>query len=99
MQMNPLIVGAGPTGLAAALFLADRGVRCRIIDKSAEATRTSRAQVVNPRALELLESTGVAAAIIAEARPIHQVMFYDEWTRLRSCASPLQDVGASPGTY
>ena len=48
------VVGAGPTGRAAALFLAERGARVRIIDKAESATTTSRAQVVNPRSLELL---------------------------------------------
>src|SRR5258706_595973 len=80
MEPNPLVVGAGPTGLSAALFLFERGVRCRIVDNAAVPSATSRAQVVNPRALELLESSGVAAAIVAEGHPIHQVVFYDGWT-------------------
>src|SRR5215831_126976 len=78
----PLIVGAGPTGLAAALFLADGGVRSRIIDRALLPSSTSRAQVVNPRTLELLETTGVSAAILAEARPIHRVLFYEGWEPL-----------------
>ncbi len=75
-------MGAGPTGLAAALFLAERGVRCRIIDAAPAPSSTSRAQVINPRTLELLESSGVSAAILAEARPIHHVVFYEGWTPL-----------------
>jgi 2-polyprenyl-6-methoxyphenol hydroxylase-like FAD-dependent oxidoreductase len=80
MDLIPLVVGAGPTGLSAALFLFERGVRCRIVDKAAVPSATSRAQVVNPRALELLESSGVAAAIVAEGHPIDQVVFYDGWS-------------------
>ena len=34
------------------------------MDKAAVPSATSRAQVVNPRALKLLESSGVAAAIV-----------------------------------
>lgn len=79
---GPLIVGAGPTGLAAALFLAERGVRARIVDRAPEPNRNSRAQVVNPRSLELLEASGVAAAVVAEGRSIRGVRFYEDWRPL-----------------
>jgi hypothetical protein len=55
MNTEPLIVGAGPTGLSAALFLADRGIHSRVIDKALGLSTTSRAQVINPRTLELLD--------------------------------------------
>jgi 2-polyprenyl-6-methoxyphenol hydroxylase-like FAD-dependent oxidoreductase len=71
--MGPiLIVGAGPTGLAGALFLAVQGVRCRIVDKASEPTTLSKALVCNPRTLELLEPTGVTAKVLAEGRPVHR---------------------------
>jgi 2-polyprenyl-6-methoxyphenol hydroxylase-like FAD-dependent oxidoreductase len=54
MNDRPLIVGAGPTGLAAALFLSLKGIAARIIDKAPEPEKQSRALVINPRALELL---------------------------------------------
>ncbi|MGV8929104.1 MAG: FAD-dependent oxidoreductase [Brevundimonas sp.] len=63
-----LIVGAGPTGLAAALFLSRRGVPVRLIDAAPRPSRTSKALGVNPRTLTLLEDTGVTAAIEAEAQ-------------------------------
>ena len=44
-----LIVGAGPTGLVLALWLARVGVRLRIIDKTAEPGTTSRAVAVQAR--------------------------------------------------
>ena len=70
--MGPiLIVGAGPTGLAAALFLSVAGVACRIVDRADEPAQLSKALAVNPRTLELLEPTGVSARIMAEGRPIH----------------------------
>jgi len=78
MSQTPqvLIAGAGPTGLAAALFLARRGVPVRIIDPAAEPTRTSKALGVNPRTLDLLADTGVTAAIEAEAQPIHALRLH-----------------------
>ncbi|WP_157956635.1 FAD-dependent monooxygenase [Dyella sp. C11] len=65
---NPdvLIVGAGPTGLAAALFLTQRHVPVRIIDTAAQAATTSKALAVNSRTLEVLRSTGVSDRIVAE---------------------------------
>jgi 2-polyprenyl-6-methoxyphenol hydroxylase-like FAD-dependent oxidoreductase len=74
-----LVVGAGPTGLSAALFLADRGLAVRIIDKSAGPSTTSRAQVVNPRSLARLEATGVTAAIVAESHRLQSVRWYESW--------------------
>lgn len=65
-----IIVGAGPTGLAAALFLAHRGVPVRIIDAAAQPSATSRALLVNPRSLQILQPSGVAAHIVAEGYPV-----------------------------
>ena len=66
MTGRPLIIGAGPTGLAAALFLAERGVAVRIVDASPTPTTTSKALGVNPRTLDILSGTGVETAIMAE---------------------------------
>jgi 2-polyprenyl-6-methoxyphenol hydroxylase-like FAD-dependent oxidoreductase len=79
MHDQPLIVGAGPTGLAAALFLALKGVRCRIIDQAASPAKESRAQVINPRSLELLEPTGAVGTMLREGHSIHRTRFYDGW--------------------
>lgn len=65
-----LIAGAGPTGLAAALFLTRAGVTVRVVDAAAAPTTTSRALAVNPRSLELLAPTGVADRIRAEGQDI-----------------------------
>lgn len=59
-----LVVGAGPTGLMAALLLARCGVGVRIIDKSATAAKESRAFGIQARTLELLLSLGLADSFI-----------------------------------
>jgi 2-polyprenyl-6-methoxyphenol hydroxylase-like FAD-dependent oxidoreductase len=60
-----LIVGAGPTGLTAALALRARGVRATVIDNQTEGANTSRAAVVHSRTLEVLEPLGVSEALVA----------------------------------
>lgn len=73
-----LIAGAGPTGLAAALFLARRGVAVRLVDAAAGPTTTSKALAVNPRTLELLKDAGVADRILSEGRRITTIRFANE---------------------
>jgi hypothetical protein len=66
-EIEVLTVGAGPTGLALALFLTRLGMRTRIIDKAAEPGTTSRALVFHARNLEFYEQIGLASLAIAES--------------------------------
>ena len=59
-----LIVGAGPTGLTAALELARFGIPVRLIEKRREPADTSRAIGVQARTLELLAQRGLADDLI-----------------------------------
>jgi 2-polyprenyl-6-methoxyphenol hydroxylase-like FAD-dependent oxidoreductase len=77
-----LIAGAGPTGLAAALFLAELGVNSRIVDPAPAAALTSKALAVNPRSLELLKPTGVADRILAEGRSVQRMQLRGEHGQL-----------------
>lgn len=73
MTQPVLIAGAGPTGLAAALFLARADIGCRIVDRLDQPTPWSKALAVNPRTLELLENTDVTARILDEGKPIRRM--------------------------
>ena len=64
MPGQVLIVGAGPTGLTAALELSRQGIPVRIIDKQAEPAATSRAIGVQARTLELLELRGLSRELV-----------------------------------
>src|SRR6267378_4704919 len=68
MMTDVLVVGAGPTGLVIALWLAALGVRVRIIDKTAEPGTTSRALAVQVRTLELYDHLGLARDVIERGR-------------------------------
>ncbi|MCO6048125.1 FAD-dependent monooxygenase [Aeoliella sp. ICT_H6.2] len=61
-----LIVGAGPTGLSAALFLADLDIPVRIVEQHSGLSEHSKAFGVNPRTLSLLESTGVTERLLRQ---------------------------------
>lgn len=73
---KPLIAGAGPVGLAAALFLADRGIEVRLIEQAAKRAPTSRALAVNPRTLDLLEPSGVTAEMLARGLKIEEARLH-----------------------
>lgn len=59
-----LIVGAGPTGLTAAMELSRQGVPVRLIDKRDHPDTTSRAIGVQARTLELFEQRGLADELV-----------------------------------
>jgi 2-polyprenyl-6-methoxyphenol hydroxylase-like FAD-dependent oxidoreductase len=54
-----LIVGAGPTGLTAAVELSRLGIGVRIVDRAAEPWTASRALGIQARTVELLRPRGV----------------------------------------
>jgi 2-polyprenyl-6-methoxyphenol hydroxylase-like FAD-dependent oxidoreductase len=60
-----IVVGAGPTGLAAAAALKARGVDVAVLDRQAAGANTSRAAVIHARTLETLEEIGVADRLVA----------------------------------
>ncbi|MDB5311090.1 MAG: hypothetical protein JWO38_5292 [Gemmataceae bacterium] len=69
MPDRVLIVGAGPTGLTAALELSRLGIPVRIIDKQAAPPTTSRAVGVQARTLDLLEQRGLSEDMVRLGNP------------------------------
>jgi 2-polyprenyl-6-methoxyphenol hydroxylase-like FAD-dependent oxidoreductase len=61
-----LVVGAGPTGLTAAVSLVARGREVTVIDNQDQGQHTSRASVVYSRTLEVLEPYGVAQRLASQ---------------------------------
>jgi 2-polyprenyl-6-methoxyphenol hydroxylase-like FAD-dependent oxidoreductase len=77
-QDLPMIVGAGPVGLGAALFLARQGRSVRIVESLHERSKESRALAVNPRTLEILEPTGLTRQMLELGKRIYGVCFHHE---------------------
>ncbi|HLW20197.1 MAG TPA: FAD-dependent monooxygenase [Cyclobacteriaceae bacterium] len=71
-----LIVGAGPSGLAAALFLSQEGLHPRIIEKNDGLSLHSKALGVNPRTLLLLEQSGLTKRFLDNGRKMEKINFW-----------------------
>jgi 2-polyprenyl-6-methoxyphenol hydroxylase-like FAD-dependent oxidoreductase len=72
-----LVVGAGPVGLVAALFLQQHGVRVEIIDTHQRTTQHSYALAIHPRTLRVLDEAGLADGLIAAGRKLTKVAYYE----------------------
>jgi 2-polyprenyl-6-methoxyphenol hydroxylase-like FAD-dependent oxidoreductase len=73
---RPMIVGAGPVGLGAALFLARQGQAPRVVEMRNQPSQQSKALAVNPRTLDILEPTGLTRRMLELGLPIYGVRFY-----------------------
>jgi len=67
-DIDLLICGAGPTGLAMAAEAARSGLRYRIIDKAPHGAQHSQALVVQARTLEQFEREGRAGDLFEYVR-------------------------------
>jgi 2-polyprenyl-6-methoxyphenol hydroxylase-like FAD-dependent oxidoreductase len=75
-NVDVLIIGGGPTGAMLALELAMQSVSFRIIDKEPVRSNKSRALVVQPRTLELLDRHGIMHDFLALGRVAMGVRLY-----------------------
>ncbi|HET6630305.1 MAG TPA: FAD-dependent monooxygenase [Woeseiaceae bacterium] len=92
-----LIAGAGPTGLALALWLTRLGARVRIVDKTAEPGTTSRALAVQARTLELYRQLGIAGGLVGGGIRIAGVNL---WVKGKQAARlPLGRIGEGMSPY
>lgn len=70
MDSEVLVVGAGPTGLTAAIELIRRGVDTRLVDRARHRSPHAKAVVLWPRALEAMARLGAEERIRDLAVPI-----------------------------
>ncbi|MBV9232019.1 MAG: FAD-dependent monooxygenase [Chloroflexi bacterium] len=76
-EIDVLVVGAGPVGLAMACELLRHGMHCRIIDQAAAPARTSRALGIQARTLEVFENMGVIDQVLAAGTKARGLTLYD----------------------
>ena len=61
-----IVVGAGPVGLVAALRLAEQGIAVALIEREPELQHDLRASTFHPPTLEMLDTLGLSAPLIAD---------------------------------
>ena len=92
-----LIVGAGPTGLALALWLAHHGIPFRIIDKNSGPGQASRAMVVQARILEFYQQLGIAPEVVANGIKMERMHVRKKGKSFATLN--LKDIGAGISPY
>ncbi len=70
-----IVIGAGPAGSAAACFLARRGVRTLLLDKTTFPRDKTCGDAISYRAMQVIEDMGALDAVRAVAQPITHVRF------------------------
>lgn len=77
-EIKILIVGAGPTGLTAAIELYRLGYKPRIIDRKKHPSPLSRAVGIAAHSLELLEPSGVAEKLLSKGYKIRHMHLHEK---------------------
>ena len=69
VEVDVLVVGAGPAGAATSVFLARHGVRALMISRNRGTAETPRAHITNQRTMEALRDAGLEDACKTLASP------------------------------
>lgn len=75
-DVDVLVVGAGPTGLALGVWLAHQGVRLRIIDRRDAPAPFSRALGMQARTLEFYQQLGFADDVVSRGTIARALRFH-----------------------
>lgn len=94
--LDVLVVGGGPTGLALAAQLRAYGTRFRVVDRSLDRVRESRALAIQPRTLEALAGFGVTDELVARGNPAMRLRMH---LPRRVVSLRLFDIGLSDTAY
>ncbi len=81
-DIDVLIVGGGPVGLAMACELHRHGLRPRLIEEKRERDQWSKAAAIQPRTLEVLRSMGVVEPILEAGQPVYGLNLFAKGERL-----------------
>ncbi|TDX29812.1 2-polyprenyl-6-methoxyphenol hydroxylase-like FAD-dependent oxidoreductase [Modicisalibacter xianhensis] len=81
-DVDVLIVGAGPTGLALAIGLAQQGIRHAIVERRRHIAATSRAVVIHAYTLEHLDALGVSEQLIQRGLAVSCLAMHARGTTL-----------------
>lgn len=93
MNVDVLVIGAGPTGLALGIDLARRGVRALVAERGETLAPGSRGKGLQPRTMEVYEDLGVLDEILAAggAYPVGMVWAAGEQVGEHAMFDPMED--------
>jgi 3-(3-hydroxy-phenyl)propionate hydroxylase len=76
-----IIIGAGPVGLTLALGLAQRNVRSLVLEKKATLDPHSRATLITPRGVEILNGLGLLPALLSQGQRLDAIRILNAASR------------------
>ena len=85
------MVGAGPSGLFAAVELARHGVAARLVERAPQPHRQARATALQPATLEILQQAGAAGRVLETAEHLGFGRVFDASLR---CVAEMPFAGA-----
>jgi 2-polyprenyl-6-methoxyphenol hydroxylase-like FAD-dependent oxidoreductase len=95
-DVDVLVVGAGPTGLALAIQARAHGAMVRVVDRNVDRVHESRALAVQPRTLEILAGSGITGALLEQGNPAVRLALHAGG---REVMLPLFDLGMAGTDY
>ena len=81
-DVDVVVVGAGPVGLAAAAFLGAADVSVSVLDAKPSTSTHPRASGVHGRTMEVFQQLGIGDAVRAKAVPPHRSTGFGWFTSL-----------------
>lgn len=76
-KVDVLVVGAGPTGLLAALQLAHSGIEVEVVDRAWRSASQSYACGLHGASLEILSRFGLDGPVLEAGMPVRTLAFYE----------------------
>lgn len=91
MMIDVVIIGAGPSGLMAAIELIRHGLTCRIFDKAPVPSQNSKAIGIQPRTLEVFDHIGLVEECLEQGLKINHFVPYSHGEQLADMSFDLID--------
>jgi 2,4-dichlorophenol 6-monooxygenase len=90
------VIGAGPSGLSAALLLQDKGINVTIYERQDDTVALPQAHQVNTRTAEIFDQLGVYERIRDGGAPRERAQYAGWWESLAGQRLGIQDILCDP---